>query len=200
VTIFNICVEGESDVGAVASAIQYAGGSVGGIFGRGGKSKVLARLEAYNQAAERMPWAVVVDLDHDFDDAGKASDAWLGSSGAAPLMAFGIAVREVESWLIADREALSDYLGVSIDRITEQPDSLDDPKQYLVNLARHSRLRTIRESLVPRKGSGASVGPLYASEIRRFGEGRLDVARACQRSASLREFVASVEAVVLRGA
>src|SRR5262249_29407863 len=50
----------------------------------------------------------------------------------------------------------------------EKPDELNDPKQRLINLARGSRLHTIRSDLAPREGSGRSVGPLYTARMIQF--------------------------------
>jgi hypothetical protein len=52
------------------------------------------------------------------------------------------------------------------------PDRLDDPKRELVSLARRSRRRFIRDDLVPREGSGRSVGPLYTARMTEFVEDR----------------------------
>ena len=48
------------------------------------------------------------------------------------------------------------------------PDSVDDPKRALVNLARRSRRRAVRDEIVPREGSGRSVGPLYTTRMIEF--------------------------------
>ncbi|MCV5491988.1 hypothetical protein OFM83_32555, partial [Escherichia coli] len=40
-----------------------------------------------------------------------------------------IPIREVESWILADRGGLSDYFKISKDRIDRTPDELLDPKE-----------------------------------------------------------------------
>ena len=50
----------------------------------------------------------------------------------------------------------------------DNPDDLDDPKQELINLARRSRRRGIRNEIVPREGSGRVVGPLYTTRMIEF--------------------------------
>jgi len=165
---FNVCVEGDSDVGVAGSLVAHSGGMVQRLYGRSGKAQVLKRIAGYNQAAVRSPWLVIVDLDSDFEQGVDAEVAWLPTS--SPGMAFVVAVREIESWILGDAERVANFLGVSRDKIPLAPESLQDPKEHLINLATASRYRAIREGLVPRAGSRASVGPLYASEIRRFGE------------------------------
>jgi hypothetical protein len=55
----------------------------------------------------------------------------------------------------------------------------------MVNLARKSRKRTIREGLVPAPGSGANVGPTYASDLRNFAKEAWRPAVASRRAPSL---------------
>ena len=83
-------------------------------------------------------------------------------------MIFRVVVRELESWLLADRKNLSTYLKISPHHIPLAPESIPDPKITLVNLARKSRSEKIRSSLVPETGSTSQVGKLYVSEMTNF--------------------------------
>ncbi len=65
-------------------------------------------------------------------------------------------VRHVEAWLLADRERISAFLGVGTVKVPRDPETLEDPTRTLVDLARQSRRRDIREDMVPRPGSGRS--------------------------------------------
>jgi hypothetical protein len=87
-------------------------------------------------------------------------------------MAFRIVVRAIEAWLLADRERVSLWLDVPLHRIPMQPERASDPKRTLVDLARRSRSRAVREDLVPRVGSGRRVGPLYSSRLIEFVQDR----------------------------
>lgn len=95
-----------------------------------------------------------------------------------------IAVRMLESWLMADREALAAWLGVAARSVPHDPDREPHPKRALVELARSSRKRSIREALVP-QGSGAIVGPEYTTLVGEFIDGQWRAARARPRSPSL---------------
>ncbi len=95
-----------------------------------------------------------------------------------------LAVRMLESWLLADREAVAAFLGVRVAAIPREPDREAHPKRTLVNLARTSRKRSIRESLVP-NGSGASVGPEYTPVVGAFIDSRWNAERARVNSPSL---------------
>ena len=95
-------------------------------------------------------------------------EKWLDSP--APRMCFRIAVRAVETWLLADRQRLAQFLSIPVSRIPPVLEAVDDPKLLLVNLARHSRQRATREDMVPRQRSGRKVGPAYASRLMEFVE------------------------------
>jgi len=83
-------------------------------------------------------------------------------------MCFRVAVRAAEAWLLADRERLAQLLGVRTAFLPTDPDRLDNPKRELVDLARGSHRRALRDDLVPREGSGRSVGPLYTTRMIEF--------------------------------
>ena len=110
--IFSAAVEGPTDEAVLRRVIEHHGATLGTVYGKAGKSALLRQLRGYNQAAGMQPWIVLVDLDHDADCAPPARARWLPQP--APNMLFRIAVREVESWLLADREALASFLGVAL--------------------------------------------------------------------------------------
>jgi hypothetical protein len=60
--------------------------------------------------------------------------AWLPDRCSKMLLR--AVVREIESWLLADASGISRFLGVSVSLVPRDPESLKDPKQSLVNLAR----------------------------------------------------------------
>jgi len=91
-----------------------------------------------------------------------------------------VAVRAIEAWLLADRDRIAAMLGISAQKVPTEPDSLDDPKRRLVDLARNSNRAEIRASIVPRPGSGRAVGPSYNAKMIDFvtaGRWRINTAR-----------------------
>ncbi len=164
-TVITGAVEGDLDEVLLRRIAEHAGCCLGKVHGRNGKQKLLQQLMGYNNAANHGPWIVLVDLDQDCDCAPDCLQQWLPMPSR--FMCIRVAVRTIESWLLADRERIARWLGVALVNIPEDPDSLDDPKQELVNLARRSR-RKIRGDLVPREGSGRSVGPLYNASLMEF--------------------------------
>ena len=159
-------VEGDLDEAVLRRVVSCVGITLGTVHGRQGKPALLQSVRGYNNAAPYAPWIVVVDLDRDCDCAPPCHQKWLPSP--APLMCFRVAVRAIEAWILADRTRAARVLGVNSARVPPDPDGLDDPKDALVNIARRSRRRSVREGLVPREGSSRRVGPLYNAILSEF--------------------------------
>ena len=159
-------VEGTLDEAVLIRLVKHAGATPGPIYGKMGKQALLQRLHGYNQAAQFNPWMVIVDLDADADCAPPFRQENLPQP--ANNMCFRIAVREIEAWLLADRERIAKWLSIARSLIPPDPDALPDPKNVVVTLARNSRRRAIKEDMVPRPGSGRSVGRAYTSQMIQF--------------------------------
>jgi hypothetical protein len=158
--------------------------AIGAVFGRGGYGYLRNRAKNWNAAAAAgTPILLLTDLDQNPCPSGLIHD-WLEAEPHANLI-FRVAVREVESWLLADRQGFADFLGISVTKVPLEPDQINDPKQSLVNLARRSRSRTLRESIVPRQGSTAVQGPDYNGCLGDFVRYRWDRDSAARRSPSL---------------
>jgi len=115
--------------------------------------------------------------------------------GRHPSFVLRIAVRMLEAWLLADRQAISSFLRVPAGRIPNDPDNLPHAKQYLVNLARHSRKRQIVEDIVPPQGSEGVVGRGYAPQMTNFIRTAWRPTIASVNSNSLRRALAAIQAI-----
>jgi hypothetical protein len=180
-------VEGPLDETVVRKLIVLAGGRPGTVYGRNGKAFLRRQIPGYNNAARHLPWIVLVDLDRDAECAPPLREEWVPDP--ALYLCFRVAVREVEAWLMADTESLADFLGVARSRIPANPEQLQDPKTEMVNLARHSRRRDVREDMVPRERSGRQVGPAYPSRLMEYVETRWRPDVAAKRAESLRRAI-----------
>lgn len=183
-------VEGDLDEAVLSRLLVHVGAKPGTVYGRQGKGFLKKNIQGYNDAARFMPWVVLVDLDA-CDCPPALINAWLPDP--QPLIRIRIAVREVESWLMADRERLARYLSIGRTRIPSQPEAESNPKQAMVNLARRSRRRDIREDMVPREGSGISEGPAYTSRLIEFAENQWRPDVAARSSDSLRGCIESLQ-------
>lgn len=187
-------VEGNLDEAVVKRLIEHIGGQPGTVYGKKGKPALLQRLKGYNNAAQRAPWVVLVDLDNDADCAPLLRQKCLPDP--APSMCFRIAVRQVEAWLMADAETLADELGVRTSAIPTHPEALPDAKQMMVDLARQSRRQAIRDDMTPRPGSGRSAGPAYTSRLIEYARTHWRPDVAAQRSDSLLRAITCLQRMV----
>ena len=181
--VISAAVEGILDEAVIRKLITHVGATPGDVYGKQGKAFLRQKIGAYNEAARRVPWIVLVDLDYDANCAPALRKTWLPNP--APGLCFRIAVREVEAWLLANEENLASFLGVSRKKILCDPEHLEDPKGTMVNLARASRCREIREDMVPRPESGRQAGPAYTSRLIEFVSHYWRPGVAAQHSESL---------------
>jgi len=159
-------VEGLVDEAVLTRLIRHVGAVPGSIHGKHGKQYLQKNLYGYVQAAAVVPWVVLVDLDQEFDCPPPLVWVWLPE--APPGMCFRVAVREVEAWLLADRERLAQFLGIEPRWIPRDVEGILHPKEAVVALARRSRRHAIRRDMTPPPGSGRTVGPAYTSRLIEF--------------------------------
>lgn len=179
-------VEGTSDDPVARRMLQAVGLTPGVVIVEEGKTILDPKLPNYNRAARHMPWLIVRDLDHD-DRRDCIPDLRLRLLGGAPSagMCFRLAVREMETWLLADWKNFAKFFAVGRSAIATNVEGLHDPKQTLVNLCRKSKKRDIRKGMVPSPKSGRAVGPRYTSLVREFVADHWDLESARTNSQSL---------------
>jgi hypothetical protein len=98
---------------------------------------------------------------------------------------FRVAIREVEAWLLAHREAFAKFLGIAIELIPNDVDAIPNPKQFLINLARKSRKRSLRDAIVPAPNSTATIGKYYNPQLIQFVQQSWQIDSAQKNSPSL---------------
>jgi hypothetical protein len=150
----------------------------------GGFGYLRQRVRGFNNAAKGIPFLLLTDLDT-AECAPELVREWLPVS-PHPNLLFRIAVRAVESWLLADRENLARFLGIRVELVPFGSDSIVDPKSVLIRLASRSRNRRLRDDIVPRPGSTSKQGPSYNGRLIAFVESAWDPAAASSASDSLR--------------
>lgn len=167
--IFTGVVEGITDEAVLRAVLRCVDAELGEVHGKRGKEDIRKRIIGYNKAAHYSPWIVLVDLDQEADCAPALRSNWIGET--ASQMVFRIAVRSIESWLMSDAERFAEYFRISHDLIPGDTDALEHPKQVLIDLARKSSSRQVREGMIPRPQGGRKVGRLYPSYLIEFAEG-----------------------------
>ena len=150
---------------------------------KGGSGYLKSKINAFNQAAIVSPFFVLTD-----QDSGCPPDKitqWL-ERDCHPNLIFRIAVMEVESWVMGHREAFANFLSISPNNIPQDMDTVENPKQLLVSLARRSRSQRLRMDLAPAPGSTSTQGPDYNNRLAQFVQNHWNVRHAQQNSESLR--------------
>jgi len=160
-------------------------------YGKHGREHLSQNIHRFNLAAAHHPFIILADLERD-ECAPDLIQRWL-PSGPHSNLVLRIAVRKVEAWLLADRKAFAEFLGISLAKIPSQPDNEIDPKSQVVALARHSRFRVIREDVVPSPGSTSSIGKNYVGQLSRFVLKYWQVKRASFNSPSLDRALRALE-------
>lgn len=154
------------------------------IHSSSGFGYIKIKISGFNKAARGIPFLVLTDLD-DYECPPVLINEWL-KEPKHPKLIFRVAKREVESWVLADRISLASFLGIPEGKIPFDTDKIPDPKRYLINIAKGSRNRDIRDAIVPRRGSTSSIGPDYNDKLSWFAANQWNLKRAVKHSDSLK--------------
>ncbi len=153
-----------------------------------GNARLLAGVAKYvGMSRAGFPHIVLTDLDN-YHCPPELLDHWRVPP-LPGLMLFRIAVREVESWVMADRSGFAALVGITLAKVPMVPDALEDPKQTLLNLVRRSRRSALKHDMLPTQGSVASIGPFYNDILGRFVREKWNITEAVKHSQSLRKAV-----------
>jgi hypothetical protein len=154
---------------------------------RNGFGFIKKNIAGFNNAAKGTPFLVITDLDS-AECPLKLIKNWLPHPKHHNLL-FRVAVKEVESWILADRDSLAKFLGIQRILITTNPDTLSNPKEHLINVTRRSRNRKIRDAIAPKSGSTATQGPDYNGELINYVLHHWSLSRASKNSPSLKRTI-----------
>jgi len=101
-----------------------------------------------------------------------------------PEVVFRVPVRELESWLLADRDAFASFMKIPKANFPNKPDDLSDPKESLFRIIRRKGRKKWQTDMLPQSPM-ASIGPLYNEMLCNFIREKWDPARAADNSPSL---------------
>ena len=185
-TYVSAAVEGQIDEAVIERLIGDAGAQTAQVYVKGGRGPLLAQLQGYRNAARLGPWVVLCDLDQD-QCAPQFVAAHLPASSDFELR---VAVRAIEAWLLAD-PGLAKVLGIRQAQLPRYPELELRPKQTLINLARNSPRRRVREDIGGRLGQ-PDPGSMYNEMLINFVKATWNPQRAAERSDSLRRAIVAV--------
>ncbi|WP_152521875.1 hypothetical protein [Pantoea sp. AS-PWVM4] len=133
--------------------------------------------------SQNMPVILITDLDN-CPCAPSLINNWKNGAVIPPNLIFRVAVREVESWILADHVGLSDFFKIPAKAIPMIPDDLPNPKSTLLSLAKKAP-RDLKNGLIAKKGTLAIQGTEYNIILSDFVNRIWDPRRAAENSDSL---------------
>jgi hypothetical protein len=159
---------------------------------KNGSGFLKSRAAKFNTAAQSIPFIVLTDLDQKQCPV-LLIEEWLGATERHRNFLLRIAVHEIESWVMADRSALADFLHISDDNFLQNPDEIADPKEFLLNVVRKKcRNRRLKEALLPLPGSTATQGRSYNLVLSDFIRHHWRTNYATESSPSLKRATAAI--------
>lgn len=166
--LFNIATEDALGEALALKILQAVAPHVelGLKFRRNGNSYLKQKLPSFRQMAVREPILILTDLDN-LPCPVALIQNWSGEHPFPENLLLRVAVQEAESWVLADRSGVAQYMGVSVTRIPHHVDSINNPKEFLLNLAKRAR-REVRSELVISRGAIASQGLGYNRALTSF--------------------------------
>jgi hypothetical protein len=186
----NIAVEGDLDEEVLRRVLNLLNIQVENTYGKKGKGNLRSNIKRYNSAAAIAKWIVLVDLNQEAECPPTFVSSWLPNRNRN--LQLRVAVRAIEAWLLADKSEIARFLNVSVSKIPHSPEDERNPKVTLINIARQSRSRNIREDMVPKENGTASQGPGYTSRLIEFSTSYWDPRRAAQNAPSLEKSLNSL--------
>ncbi len=148
---------------------------------KGGFGYLRSKMDSWRQMAQHQIVVVLTDLDR-ANCLVEFRDQWLGV-GAPQNLLLRIAVREVESWVLADHLAMRALIGTK-GVLPVAPDELLDPKQSLLRLAKGAP-RQVRDDLLKSIDGNLAQGLGYNARLTEWINSEWSPQRAAERSPSL---------------
>lgn len=159
-----------------------------------GDGDIVSNISKYEELSKRFPVFVLLDLDRRSCPVSYRSTI---SKHFSSSFVFRIAVTEAESWLMADADGFSNFLGAEKSSILARQDwTKIDAKEALLDAVQRLGKKTLKEQLLPRHDSRANVGLEYNSALGQFVRGEWSPERARQNSDSLESMIKRISQAV----
>ncbi|MEQ9891249.1 hypothetical protein [Pectobacterium aroidearum] len=157
-------------------------------LGKKGNGYIFKNIKKFHQLSFSQSVLIVLDLDNRHDVKMFANEV-IGCIKINKNLKLSISVREIESWLLADKEGMSDFLQISKDKIPVNPELLLDPKEEIIKLAKKGKNTRTKNGIPPQKGAISKMGLSYNTLLTEFVENIWSSDRAKNNSASLRDIL-----------
>lgn len=160
---------------------------------QGGYSSIKKKFGEYCDLAVHEYVFILIDLDR-AECPPTLRKQWISESQLRePLpnnMNLFIATTEIESWLLADKDNISAFLGVPKQKLPIDSE-ITDPKEHLLKCVSNYGNREAKRKLLPRKDERFGLG--YNAHLRNFVEERWNFDAAAQGNPSLQRAVKRIK-------
>lgn len=156
---------------------------VGSTIRRNGAGYLRSKFRSFCEIARRTPVLLIADLDTTTCPSALIN-TWSHRDAIPGQLLFRIAVRQIESWILADREGFAKFLSVKVANIPKVPDALINAKHSLLKVAQKAP-RSVRDELVADREAIAAQGLGYNDLLSKFVRTTWNPRNAASRSGSL---------------
>ncbi|MDR2148931.1 MAG: hypothetical protein LBE91_21020 [Tannerella sp.] len=162
------------------------------VSGNCGNSYIKNNVRTFNEASRYLPHLILTDLDRKIC-APLLKQEWINFE-IHKNMLFRIAEKEIDAWILSDREGFARWMSIPVNKIPLNTQSIEDPKQFIINLARRSRKKVIKD-IVP--VGTAKQGPGYNILLQRFIMLHWDSEKAADSNRSLKKAIERIKTFLL---
>ena len=178
-----LAVEDELSRAVGQKIAEYAGWSVERVFLKNGKGYLQTIFQNLCNVAKHTAVLLLVDLNSSHTCAPSLLQQWTKGAQLPCGFFFRVVVREIESWLLADHEAMTILLDDK-GKLPPQPDALHDPKAELLKLLKKIN-KNVRDGVVRLDKGGIFQGVAYNATLAKWIYDHWLPERAAARSDSL---------------
>ncbi len=147
------------------------------------KTEIQKKINDLNNASQGFPYFVLTDQDSIKDCPPSQIHRLIRGPVNANLI-YRFAVMEIESWVMAHRDAFARFLSIPESKIPHDTDKIPHPKECLIGLARKSCSGKLRKDIVPRAAT-SKQGPNYNERLGDFVRRCWNAQQAARHSPSL---------------
>jgi hypothetical protein len=150
----------------------------------GGFGRLRNNCRAFNEMAAIIPVILFTDLDNGSCPRSLVT-SWMKKIPQSHDFVFRVVVREIESWLMADRHAFAEFVHCPISKVPLRPEVCPDPKRELLQIVDRYAPKSIRDGLVRTVKNDRLPGFEFNERFGRFALTRWDPAVAATHANSL---------------
>lgn len=162
---------------------------------KNGRGNIQRNISAYANLSRVIPVLIGVDLD-DNTCAPQLLDSWNVSQSQQKNLLLRVAIREIEAWVLGDKKQYARFIKGQSDDITSSPDDLNDPKLFLLELARKTAPDELKADLLPVNfNKKPRIGKAYNLRMCEFVTNKWRPHVARENSPSLNRAIIAIERI-----